>query len=85
MRGSKWANFVEFNFVDELFSDKNFAHFNPLTHFDPHFLPSFDPLFSEKEKNQISQNLILRIRPKSTKLNFVKISSAKIFSRNFFP
>jgi len=30
--------FAEFNFVDEQFSDKDFAH--------------FDPLFSEKEKNQ---------------------------------
>jgi len=42
--------FVEFNFADEQFSDKNFAHFNPL--------------FSEKEK----------------KINFVKMSSAKISS-----
>jgi len=25
MRGSKWANFAEFNFTDEQFSDKNFA------------------------------------------------------------
>jgi len=26
MRGSKWANFAEFNFADEQFSDKDFAH-----------------------------------------------------------
>jgi len=34
---SKWANFA-----DEQFSDKSFAHFDPLTH--------FDPFFSENEK-----------------------------------
>jgi len=35
--------FAEFNFADEPFSDKNFAHFDPPR-------PHFDPLFSEKEK-----------------------------------
>jgi len=38
-------------------------------------MSNFDPLFSEKEKNQIS-----RIEPKSAKLNSAKISSAKISS-----
>jgi len=37
MREPKWANFA-----DEQFSDKNFAYFNPLAH--------FDPLFSERKK-----------------------------------
>jgi len=38
--------FAEFNFADVQFTDKNFAHFDPLAS----FLVHFDPLFSEKEK-----------------------------------
>jgi len=46
----KWANFAEFNFTDEQFLDKDFAYF------DSHsFFAHVDPLFSEKEKNQISR------------------------------
>jgi len=31
MRASKWANFAKFNIADEQFSDKNFAHFDPIS------------------------------------------------------
>jgi len=43
--------FKEFNFADEQFSDKNLVHFDPLTHFDFHFLHILTLfLFSEREK-----------------------------------
>jgi len=62
--------FAEFNFADVQFTDKNFAHFDPLAS----FLVHFDPLFSEKEKKiKISRNLILRIGPKSAKISSLKV------------
>jgi len=50
------------------FLDKNFAHFNPLILISH----PFDPLFSEKEKNQKG--------PKSAKLKSAKMSSLKVLS-----
>jgi len=42
----------------------------------------FNSLFSEREKNQISRNLISRIGPKSVKISSAKISSLKVYSLN---
>jgi len=67
--------FAEFNFADEQFSDKNFAHFDSVAHFDHHFSPILT-VFSQREKK---------------KLNFAKFNytdRAKIckifFCKNFF-
>jgi len=41
--------FAEFNFANEQFSDKSFAHFDPLTYFNTHFSHILT-LFSQREK-----------------------------------
>jgi len=43
MGGSKWANFAEYNFADEQFSVKNFAHFDLISR-------PFSLFFSKRKK-----------------------------------
>jgi len=71
MRWSKWANFAEFNFANEQFSDKDFAH--------------FDPLFQRKKKYQISQNLGAKsAKLNSAKISSARISSLKVIIYNLY-
>jgi len=55
MRRSKWANFAVFNFVDEQFLDKDFAHFD----LSPSFLAHFDSFLRERKKSNFADRAVI--------------------------